>query len=124
MYFALRRQISSHVTCHFATPISLLVSSCVSSVHVFSSFRFRRTKDLKLSGRHVDNPLCGLFDISGFSILAHVDMTGDQFIYFLDRLQLGQYGRLFWRATVMAFKILRNFPLQMNCTIVEILSKN
>jgi len=51
-------------------------------------------------------------------------MKGDQFIYFLDRLQLGLYGRLFWRATVMAFKILRNFPLQMNCTIVEILSKN
>ena len=30
MYFALHWQISSYVTCHFAIPISLFVSSCVS----------------------------------------------------------------------------------------------
>jgi len=40
MCFALHRQFSSYVTCHFAIPIFLFVSSCVSSVHVFSSFPF------------------------------------------------------------------------------------
>ena len=36
--FASHRQISSYVTCHFAIPIYLFVSSYVSSGHVFSSF--------------------------------------------------------------------------------------
>ena len=41
LYFALHRQISSYVTCHFAIPVSLFVSSYVSSGHVFSSFPFQ-----------------------------------------------------------------------------------
>ena len=41
MYFALHRQVSSYVNCHFVIPISLFVSSCVSSGHVFSSFPFQ-----------------------------------------------------------------------------------